>query len=173
MVVSSAVVITVKTLDARLNSGILFWHWVVGENEVVFMPVHFGDALEASWATEGSAADEFPEARLVYEVVAGRDLAGLARSVNVLKADGTVLPGDALDAVVVPICHVERQTHVAFITVEVVVLVAHPANSAAVAVELNPTHLVVKQFALEAAVSSKEYSAVFACRSDWLSLIAC
>ena len=34
----------------------------------------------------------------MYEVMAGRYLAGLSRGVNVLQADWAVLPGDALYA---------------------------------------------------------------------------
>ena len=73
----------------------------------------------------------------MYEVMAGRYLAGLSRGVNVLQADWAVLPGDALDAdVFAP--HVDGQAHVALVAVEIVGGLPHSANAAAVAVKLVP-----------------------------------
>ena len=108
-------------------------------------------------------------------MVTGRNLARLARRVDVLLADGAVRPAQVLDALKsqnryllsigtkkymkyeVTICHlvlsleVRGQAHVAGGAVEEVLPAADPTDAAAVAVELRLV-LIVKQLALVAKV---------------------
>ena len=54
--------------------------------------------MRADGAEEVAGADELVQAALVDEVIAGRNLAGLAARVDVLLADGAVRTAQVLDA---------------------------------------------------------------------------